>query len=188
VFATFKTTALVDFCIFRFRSILLVMEIIDHIQEEELQAVMDQVAKFVKDYGDLNIQICRKLINLYPLIIVKNEGHEQNRSDALPPIPLPTFNGNYSEFEVFCEQFEERVVPKTDIAESATDSFQLLWAALKSRYQVKRHLSESHINQLFAMKRTTRESELQRLLDVVGPAARWPLTTDDDQCCHQQVG
>jgi hypothetical protein len=166
-----------------------VMEMMETIAEEDLASFMQEVAKFDRDYGELNIQIRRKLKVLRtPVKVETNGSPENNRSDALPPIPMPSFGGNFCEFMSFREQFEKRVASKTNMddsvklsylrsalhgdaasIQSSTDTFESLWAALKSRYQVKRLLSESHINQLFAIKRMGRESaaELQRILDVV---------------------
>ncbi len=167
----------------------LILELTEEIEEEEMQGLFVQVAQFDKDYGDLNIQIRRKLKALRPpQPAVKIEAPPSNRSDALPPIPMPTFDGEYSEFVGFREEFEKRVASRRDLddsaklhylraslcgdassIQSATDTFEALWMAVKERYQVKRLLSESHINQLFTLKRMTRESasELQRVLDVV---------------------
>ncbi|XP_032688150.1 uncharacterized protein LOC116852180 [Odontomachus brunneus] len=109
----------------------------------------------------------------------------------LPPINLPQFSGKFEEWESFRDRFTALIVHNTELSAFArmhflsssltgralesiktipvtADNFDIAWETLKSRYDNKRRLVETHISKLFQLPSVSCESaaDLNNLRDV----------------------
>ncbi|XP_011867619.1 PREDICTED: uncharacterized protein LOC105561844, partial [Vollenhovia emeryi] len=129
-----------------------------------------------------------------------NNSHAASDSSNLalthmPPIRLPPFDGDYSQWESFRDRFTALVIDNNALSQFArmhylasslkgraldclggiaitADNFPVAWGALKSRFENKRRLLSSHFSSLFGLSALTKESalELQALCDKINIA------------------
>lgn len=108
----------------------------------------------------------------------------------LPPIPIPTFKGDVKEWISFRDTFEALVVNEkmNEVAKlhylresvkdgdawlliseikPSEDAFAIAWATLKKRYDNKKIIIESHLQELFKLKSATNgtSTELRQLTE-----------------------
>ncbi|XP_067211617.1 uncharacterized protein [Linepithema humile] len=113
----------------------------------------------------------------------------------LSPIKIPSFFGNFEEWESFCDRFQSLIINNTEISAFArmhfltssltgralesiknipvtANNFESAWKTLVSRYENKRRLIEMHISSLMNLPTVSREnsSELIELIDKVNRA------------------
>ncbi|CAK9801742.1 hypothetical protein ANTPLA_LOCUS2930 [Anthophora plagiata] len=117
--------------------------------------------------------------------------HAKSRP-SLPPIELPPFTGNYTEWESFRDHFTDLVRENPDLSDHArmhyllssvkgpaydcvkhltskAENFATAWAILVSRYENTRRLLDRNLKALFDLPSVTREcaTELRALYDKV---------------------
>ncbi|XP_070518860.1 uncharacterized protein [Cardiocondyla obscurior] len=110
----------------------------------------------------------------------------------MPPISLPPFDGNISEWEQFRDRFAALVIKNTALSDFArmhylassvtgsafscisdlsitADNFQVAWATLAKRFDSRKRLVKHHFDTLFGLSALQRESatDLQILCDKV---------------------
>ncbi|GFX28645.1 DUF1758 domain-containing protein, partial [Trichonephila clavipes] len=113
----------------------------------------------------------------------------------LPEIPLPVFRGRYDEWPSFKSQFDNIITNNNDLSESHTqklyylkaslqgdaklleavdDSFESLITALKTRFENKRLLTETHINAILEIEKLTSESarDIRTMTDILSKNIR----------------
>lgn len=99
----------------------------------------------------------------------------------LPPIKLPPFSGEFSEWESFRDRFTAVIINNKDLSDYSrmhflassltgpardavasiaitASNFVVAWNALKNRYENKRKLIEVHVDSLYNLPTVTRES------------------------------
>ncbi|GFY15484.1 integrase catalytic domain-containing protein [Trichonephila clavipes] len=111
----------------------------------------------------------------------------------LPEIPLPVFRGRYDEWPSFKSQFDNIISNNNDLSESqklyylkaslqgdaklleaVDDSFESLITALKTRFENKRLLTETHINAILEIEKLTSESarDIRTMTDILSKNIR----------------
>ncbi|GFX23306.1 integrase catalytic domain-containing protein [Trichonephila clavipes] len=106
----------------------------------------------------------------------------------LPEIPLPVFRGRYDEWPSFKSQFDNIITNNNDLSESqklfylkaslqddaklleaVDDSFESLITALKTRFENRRLLTETHINAILEIEKLTSESarDIRTMTDIL---------------------
>ncbi|GFS56534.1 integrase catalytic domain-containing protein [Trichonephila clavipes] len=111
----------------------------------------------------------------------------------LPEIPLPVFRGRYDEWSSFKSQFDNIITNNNDLSESqklyylkaslqgdaklleaVDDSFESLITALKTRFENKRLLTETHINAILEIEKLTSESarDIRTMTDILSKNIR----------------
>ncbi|GFY07920.1 integrase catalytic domain-containing protein [Trichonephila clavipes] len=111
----------------------------------------------------------------------------------LPEIPLPVFRGRYDEWPSFKSQFDNIISKNNDLSESqklyylkaslqgddkllgaVDDSFESLITALKTRFENKRPLTETHINAILEIEKLTSESarDIRTMTDILSKNIR----------------
>ncbi|GFX84845.1 integrase catalytic domain-containing protein [Trichonephila clavipes] len=111
----------------------------------------------------------------------------------LPEIPLPVFRSRYDEWPSFKSQFDNIISNNNDLSESqklyylkaslqgdaklleaVDDSFESLITALKTRFENKRLLTETHINAIIEIEKLTSESarDIRTMTDILSKNIR----------------
>ena len=116
-------------------------------------------------------------------------------SQHLPAIQLPSFSGNFEEWESFRDRFTALIIKNKDLSAFSrmhflvssltgsarnaiaslsvtADNFDIAWKALTARFENKRKLIEMHVSTLFSLPTLSRESasELHALRNKVEKA------------------
>ncbi|XP_054722052.1 regulating synaptic membrane exocytosis protein 1-like [Uloborus diversus] len=144
--------------------------------EEELEKI--EVA-LKRKFKQLNNNISRSFNDAPPNSTI---------SIRLPEISLPKFNGKYEEWFLFKEQFNSIINSNSSLSDSQKlyylkssligrakeietidDTYQSLWKALTERFENKRLIVNSHIQELLNIQKITHESadELRNLVDKI---------------------
>ncbi|XP_054720795.1 uncharacterized protein LOC129230420 [Uloborus diversus] len=158
--------------------------------EEELEKI--EVA-LKRKFKQLNNNISRSFNDAPPNSTI---------SIRLPEISLPKFNGKYEEWFLFKEQFNSIINSNSSLSDSQKlyylkssligrakeietidDTYQSLWKALTERFENKRLIVNSHIQELLNIQKITHESadELRNLVDKIHKHLR-ALRQMDLQC------
>ncbi|GFX93590.1 integrase catalytic domain-containing protein [Trichonephila clavipes] len=111
----------------------------------------------------------------------------------LPEIPLPVFRGRYDEWPSFKSQFDNIITNNNDLSESqklyylkaslqndaklleaVDDSFESLITVLKTRFENKSLLTETHINAIIEIEKLTSESarDIRTMTDILSKNIR----------------
>ncbi|GFX74689.1 integrase catalytic domain-containing protein [Trichonephila clavipes] len=148
---------------------------IKDISESELQVIEADIQSMEDRLEELEVRIRDILNSLIAKSSVSSvHNHENAISQTnsklkleikLPEIPLPVFRGRYDEWPSFKSQFDNIISNNNDLSESqklyylkaslqgdaklleaVDDSFESLITALKTRFENKRLLTETHMN------------------------------------------
>ncbi|GFY42313.1 reverse transcriptase domain-containing protein [Trichonephila inaurata madagascariensis] len=120
----------------------------------------------------------------------------------LPEIPLPVFRGGYDEWPSLKSQFDNVITNNNDLNESqklyylkaslqcdsklleaVDDSFESLITALKTCFENKRLLTETHINAILEIEKLTSESarDIRSMTDILNKNIRALKLLDFEQ-------
>ncbi|GFV86492.1 uncharacterized protein TNCV_2156851 [Trichonephila clavipes] len=176
---------------------------IKDISESGLQVIEADIQSMEDRLEELEVRIrdiLNSLIAKYSVSSVYN--HENAISQAnfklkleikLPEIPLPVFRGRYDEWPSFKSQFDNIITNNNDLSESqklyylkaslqgdaklleaVDDSFESLITALKTRFENKRLLTETHINAILEIEKLTSESarDIRTMTDILSKNIR----------------
>jgi len=165
----------------------------EYFRETQLETVED-IYQSTGDY------LAECLENLEP-VVSQNQSLDSSllRADAsalslsnLPPIKLPPFDGNFSEWETFRDRFNTLIIQNRALTDFArmhylasslkgraldsistlaitADNFTVAWETLTQRFENKRRLLSSHFSTLLGLSVVTKESAsaLQALFDQI---------------------
>ncbi|GFX94384.1 DUF1758 domain-containing protein [Trichonephila clavipes] len=176
---------------------------IKDISESELQVVEADIQSMEDRLEELEVRI-RDILNSFiaKSSVSSVHNHENAISQAnsklkleikLPEIPLPVFRGRYDEWPSFKSQFDNIITNNNDLSESqklyylkaslqgdaklveaVDDSFESLITALKTRFENKRLLTETHINAILEIEKLTSESarDIRTMTDILSKNIR----------------
>ncbi|GFW05955.1 integrase catalytic domain-containing protein [Trichonephila clavipes] len=176
---------------------------IKDISESELQVIEADIQSMEDRLEELVVRIRDILNSLIAKSSVSSvHNHENAISQAnsklklgikLPEIPLPVFRGRYDEWPSFKSQFDNIISNNNDLSESqklyylkaslqgdaklleaVDDSFESLITALKTRFENKRLLTETHINAILEIEKLTSESarDIRTMTDILSKNIR----------------
>ncbi|GFY70108.1 integrase catalytic domain-containing protein [Trichonephila inaurata madagascariensis] len=160
--------------------------------EADIQSMEDRLEVRIRD-------ILNSLIAKSSVSSVHN--HENAISEAnsklkleikLPEIPLPVFRGRYDEWPSFKSQFDNVITNNNDLNESqklyylkaslqgdvklleaVDDSFESLITALKTRFENKRLLTETHINAVLEIEKLSESArDIRSMTDILNKNIR----------------
>ncbi|GFV07437.1 DUF1758 domain-containing protein [Trichonephila clavipes] len=176
---------------------------IKDISEPELQVIEADIQSMEDRLEELEVRI-RDILNSFTAksSVSSVHNHENAISQAnsklkleikLPEIPLPVFRGRYDEWPSFKSQFDNIITNNNDLSESqklyylkaslqgdaklleaVDDSFESLITALKTRFENKRLLTETHINAILEIEKLTSESarDIRTMTDILSKNIR----------------
>ncbi|GFW68746.1 integrase catalytic domain-containing protein [Trichonephila clavipes] len=173
------------------------------ISESELQVIEADIQSMEDRLEELEVRIRDILNSLIAKSSVSSvHNHENAISQTnsklkleikLPEIPLPVFRGRYDEWPSFKSQFDNIISNNNDLSESqklyylkaslqgdaklleaVDDSFESLITALKTRFENKRLLTETHINAILEIEKLTIESarDIRTMTDILSKNIR----------------
>ncbi|GFW43366.1 integrase_H2C2 domain-containing protein [Trichonephila clavipes] len=176
---------------------------IKDISELELQVIEADIQCLEDRLEELEIRIRDILNSLIAKSSVSSvHNHENTISQTnsklklemkLPEIPLSVFRGRYDEWSSFKSQFDNIIANNNDLSESqklyylkaslqgdaklleaVDDSFESLITALKTRFENKRLLTETHINAILEIEKLTSESarDIRTMTDILSKNIR----------------
>ncbi|GFW66986.1 integrase catalytic domain-containing protein [Trichonephila clavipes] len=149
----------------------------------------------IKDISESELQVIEADIQIL-FIIMKMQYQTNSKLKLeikLPEIPLPVFRGRYNEWPSFKSQFDNIITNNNDLSESqklyylkaslqgdaklleaVDDSFESLITALKTRFENKRLLTETHINAILEIEKLTSESarDIRTMTDILSKNIR----------------
>ncbi|GFX69879.1 integrase catalytic domain-containing protein [Trichonephila clavipes] len=173
------------------------------ISKSELQVIEADTQNMEGILEELEVRIRDILNSLIAKSSVSSvHNHENAISQAssklkleikLPEIPLPVFRGRYDKLPSFKSQFDNIITNNNNLSESqklyylkaslqgdaklleaVDDSFELLIIALKTRFENKRLLPETHINAILEIEKLTSESarDIRTMTDILSKNIR----------------
>ncbi|GFT58069.1 integrase catalytic domain-containing protein [Trichonephila clavipes] len=176
---------------------------IKDISESELQVIEADIQSMEDRLEELEVRIRDILNSLIAKSSVSSVHNQENAISQtnsklkleikLPEIPLPLFRGRYDEWPSFKSQFDNIVSNNNDLSESqklyylkaslqgdaklleaVDDSFESLITALKTRFENKRLLTETHINAILEIEKLTSESarDIRTMTDILSKNIR----------------
>ncbi|GFV13992.1 integrase catalytic domain-containing protein [Trichonephila clavipes] len=176
---------------------------IKYISESELQVIEADIQSMEDRLEELEVRIRDILNSLIAKSSVSSvHNHENAISQTnsklkleikLPEIPLPVFRGRYDEWPSFKSQFDNIISNNNDLSESqklyylkaslqgdaklleaVDDYFEPLITALKTRFENKRLLTETHINAILEIEKLTSESarDIRAMTDILSKNIR----------------
>ncbi|GFX45072.1 integrase catalytic domain-containing protein [Trichonephila clavipes] len=176
---------------------------IKYISKSELQVIEADIQSMEDRLEELEVRIRDILNSLIAKSSVSSvHNHENAISQTnsklkleikLPEIPLPVFRGRYNEWPSFKSQFDNIISNNNDLSESqklyylkaslqgdaklleaVDDSFESLITALKTRFENKRLLTETHINAILEIEKLTSESarDIRTMTDILSKNIR----------------
>jgi Protein of unknown function (DUF1759) len=168
-----------------------VNELMTLIEKEDLEAYLDMIRPFNTIFEEAKINLFRRRKQF-------EQQRRKNDPPPPPPPPpkrytfpnilMPSFSGNYIEWMMFKSKFENRIANSVELddveklhylreclADSAkdmhapNDTFASLWQALQDRYDRKRIVVETHLDELFNTPKMKKKSarDLSSLLDLL---------------------
>ncbi|GFV32428.1 integrase catalytic domain-containing protein [Trichonephila clavipes] len=176
---------------------------IKDISESELQVIEADIQSMEDRLEELEVRIRDILNSLIAKSSVSSvHNHENAISQTnsklkleikLPEISLPVFRGRYDEWPSFKSQFDNIISNNNDFSESqklyylkaslqgdaklleaVDDSFESLITVLKTRFENKRLLTETHINAILEIEKLTSESprDIRTMTDILSKNIR----------------
>nr|XP_042894443.1 uncharacterized protein LOC122268482 [Parasteatoda tepidariorum] len=156
--------------------------------ETDLEGTIDRLEAL-----EVRIKDILNSLIIKPSII--NCENEKSQADSktkleikLPEIPLPVFHGKFDEWPNFKSQFDNIITKNNDLndsqklyylkasllgdakrLETVDDSFESLLKALENRFENKRLLTETYINQILEIEKLTNESagDIRNMVDIL---------------------
>ncbi|GFS68765.1 integrase catalytic domain-containing protein [Trichonephila clavipes] len=176
---------------------------IKDISESELQVIEADIQSMEDRLEELKVKIRDILNSLIAKSSVSSVHNHENAifqtnsklklEIKLPEIPLPVFRGRHDEWPSFKSQFDNIITNNNDLSESqklyylkaslqgdaklleaVDDSFESLITALKTRFENKRLLTETHINAILEIEKLTSESarDIRTMTDILSKNIR----------------
>ncbi|GFV32305.1 integrase catalytic domain-containing protein [Trichonephila clavipes] len=175
---------------------------IKDISELELQVIEADIQSMEDRLEELEVRIRDILNSLIAKSSVSSfHNHENAISQTnsklkleikLPEIPLPVFRGRYDEWPSFKSQFDNIISNNNDLSESqkfyylkaslqgdaklleaVDDSFESLITALKTRFENKRLLTETHINAILEIEKLSESArDIRTMTDILSKNIR----------------
>ncbi|GFS62157.1 integrase catalytic domain-containing protein [Trichonephila inaurata madagascariensis] len=160
------------------------------VTEADIQSMEDRLEVRIRDI--LNSLIAKSSVHNHENAI-SQANSKLKLEIKLPEIPLPVFRGRYDEWPSFKSQFDKVITNNNDLNESqklyylkaslqgeakvleaVDDSFESLITALKTRFENKRLLTETHINAILEIEMLTSESarDIRSMTDILNKNIR----------------
>lgn len=160
-------------------------------EDDDLTAIEGNLEEIETDLTKIEVSLKR----LYNLVVSGDEGNvianipnakNTSANVKLPDIPLPKFSGKFEEWNIFKDKFVSLISSNVELSESqklyylrsclignakelqtVDDSFTSLFEALENRFNNKRLIVNTHINELLSMEKLQFESakDLRLLVD-----------------------